>query len=55
MLWDGKVPDGTDDPEANVLRSLAKTILADVRVECELLPLRDGIMMVRKKEQKVRE
>jgi predicted O-methyltransferase YrrM len=50
MLWDGKVPDGTDDPEANVLRSLAKTILADDRVECVLLPLRDGIMMVRRIE-----
>lgn len=50
MLWDGKVPDNVDDEEANVLRALAKTILDDERVECILLPLRDGIMMVRKRE-----
>ncbi len=48
MLWDGKVPENIDDEEANVLRVLAKTILNDTRVECTLLPLRDGIMMVRK-------
>jgi predicted O-methyltransferase YrrM len=51
MLWDGKVPENIDDEEANVLRALAKTILNDIRVECMLLLLRDGIMMVRKREQ----
>ncbi|HLF64771.1 MAG TPA: class I SAM-dependent methyltransferase [Saprospiraceae bacterium] len=48
MLWDGKVPENIDDEEANVLRALAKTILNDTRVECVMLPLRDGIMLVRK-------
>lgn len=48
MLWDGKVLRDTDDADAHVLKSLAKTIHEDKRVECVLLPLRDGIMMVRK-------
>lgn len=48
MLWDGKVLEHTDDADALVLRELAKTIYTDQRVECVLLPLRDGLMMVRK-------
>lgn len=48
MLWDGKVLQETDDADAQVLRGLAHTIRHDPRVECVLLPLRDGIMMVRK-------
>ncbi len=47
MLWDGKVLQDTDDADAIVLRQLANTIRHDARVECVLLPLRDGIMMVK--------
>jgi len=49
LLWEGKVfDDATTDADAMVLRDLGKQIYADARVECVMLPLRDGIMMVRK-------
>lgn len=50
LLWEGKVFGETDDADAVVLRDLGKQIHADSRVECVMLPLRDGVMMVRKKE-----
>ena len=48
MLWDGKVFGDTSDADAIVLKALARQLHADPRVECLLLPLRDGIMMCRK-------
>jgi predicted O-methyltransferase YrrM len=48
MLWEGKVFGETDDADAIVIRELGKTLLKDKRVEVVMLPLRDGITMVRK-------
>jgi predicted O-methyltransferase YrrM len=49
LLWEGKVLEKTtDDPDALVLGPLSNVIVHDKRVECVLLPLRDGLMMVRK-------
>jgi caffeoyl-CoA O-methyltransferase len=50
VLWDGKVASGNEkDETARLLRSFNDMVQQDVRVENLLLPLRDGLMMVRKK------
>ncbi len=49
VLWDGKVAGGdTKDETARVLRDFNAHVHADARVENLLLPVRDGVMMVRK-------
>ena len=52
MLWDGKVIDEDSlrkDKDAQLLDTLNKQIQSDARVENILLPIRDGLMLVRKK------
>ncbi len=50
VLWDGKVAGGDmKDETARVLREFNACVHADERVENIILPLRDGLMMVRKK------
>lgn len=51
VLWSGKViePVSKGDIETQVLLDLNKRVTEDERVENVLLPIRDGIMMVRKK------
>ena len=50
VLWDGKVASGdTKDETARVLRDFNAQVHADARVENMLLPVRDGVMVVRKK------
>jgi predicted O-methyltransferase YrrM len=50
VLWDGKVASGNEkDETARLLRSFNDFVHQDERVENLLLPLRDGLMMVRKK------
>jgi caffeoyl-CoA O-methyltransferase len=52
MLWDGKVIDEDSlrkDKDAQLLDILNKQIQSDERVENILLPIRDGLMLVRKK------
>jgi caffeoyl-CoA O-methyltransferase len=51
VLWSGKVltPADARDKETQVLQELNRHITNDHRVENVLLPLRDGLMMVRKK------
>ena len=49
VLWDGKVAGGDmKDETARVLREFNACVHADERVENMILPLRDGLMMVRK-------
>lgn len=50
VLWSGKVLGEIDpkDTETSVLHELNKLIAADVRVQPVLLPLRDGLLIVRK-------
>jgi caffeoyl-CoA O-methyltransferase len=49
VLWHGKVVNNDpSDPTAQVLRAFNDHIQADPRVENLLLPLRDGLMIVRK-------
>jgi predicted O-methyltransferase YrrM len=50
ILWSGKVIDeAAQDRETVLLRNYNERIQADERVENILLPIRDGIMVARKK------
>jgi caffeoyl-CoA O-methyltransferase len=49
VLWSGKVLDPGDDENAKALAEFNKMVLADDRVENVLLPIRDGLMVVRKR------
>jgi len=50
VLWSGKVYDNNQqDKVTNTIRSFNETVQKDPRVENILLPIRDGIMMARKK------
>lgn len=50
VLWDGKVAGGDEkDETARLLREFNDFIQQDERVENILLPVRDGLMMMRKK------
>lgn len=48
VLWSGKVLDPHGDPDAEALRSFNHNIQMDSRVENILLPIRDGLMLIRK-------
>ncbi len=48
VLWSGKVLDDQKDENTQALHEYNQKILADVRVENILLPVRDGLMVARK-------
>lgn len=48
VLWSGKVLDEDPDADTKAIISFNQKILDDRRVENVLLPVRDGIMMIRK-------
>jgi len=49
VLWDGKVVNEKKDTDTKALDEFNKKVQADDRVENVLLPIRDGIMLVRKR------
>jgi len=49
VLWSGKVTKPKPDKDTRALLEFNQRIKNDPRVECLLLPLRDGIMMIRKR------
>ncbi len=51
VLWSGQVlkPDRGQDAETKALVAYARKVMADPRVEPLLLPVRDGLMIARKK------
>ena len=49
-LWSGRVLDPTDD-DTKAITGFNDHVRADSRVECVLLTIRDGIMMIRKRSQ----
>jgi predicted O-methyltransferase YrrM len=52
VLWSGKVVDEKSldkDKDTRLLDAFNKKVRADPRVDCMLLPLRDGMMLIRKK------
>jgi len=50
VLWSGEVvQESTQDPDTKALRALNKKIGVDERVDASLLPIGDGLMVVRKR------
>ncbi|MBL7815708.1 MAG: O-methyltransferase [Saprospiraceae bacterium] len=49
VLWSGKIVEEKKNLDTQILDSFNKKVLTDDRVECLLLPLRDGLMMALKK------
>ncbi|MCE7863356.1 MAG: methyltransferase domain-containing protein [Bacteroidetes bacterium CHB5] len=49
VLWSGKITQPKTDKDTRALQEFNDAVVADTRVDCMLLPLRDGIMMARKK------
>jgi predicted O-methyltransferase YrrM len=49
VLWSGKVLDEEKDENTQALHDFNKMVLADDRVENVLFPVRDGLMIVRKR------
>lgn len=50
VLWSGKVVKPKTDKDTRALLEFNQKVRNDPRVECMLLPLRDGIMMIRKRD-----
>lgn len=48
VLWSGKVIDGSRDKDTQAILEFNTKVHTDTRVENVLLPIRDGIMMLRK-------
>ena len=49
-LWDGKVTDcGANDPQTEGIRRFNDMVAGDPRLECVILPLRDGLTLIRVK------
>lgn len=48
VLWSGKVLEEKGDKDTEALRAFNRKITGDPRVENVLLPIRDGIMLIRK-------
>ncbi len=49
VLWDGKVIDGSKDATSESLRAFNQKMKDDERVSTLLLPLRDGLMIMRRR------
>lgn len=49
VLWKGKVYGPENDTDTKTIRELNDVIAADTRVEKLILPVRDGVLIVRKK------
>lgn len=50
VLWNGKVINNKRDKETQGIRKFNELVKNDSRVEKVILPVRDGIMLIRKKE-----
>ncbi len=48
VLWSGKVLDAKPDKDTRAIQDFNRKVADDRRVETVLLPVRDGIMMIRK-------
>lgn len=48
VLWDGKVVDDSDDPVTIALQQFNRIVQEDDRVQQVLLPMRDGVTIIRK-------
>jgi predicted O-methyltransferase YrrM len=49
VLWDGKILDNHSDKKTIAIQAFNQKIQADERVENLILPIRDGLFVIRKK------
>jgi predicted O-methyltransferase YrrM len=49
VLWSGKVIRGENDADTETIRAFNHMVQADERVENIMLPLRDGLLIAKKK------
>jgi caffeoyl-CoA O-methyltransferase len=49
VLWKGKVYGDENDADTQIIRKLNDQVAADTRVEKLILPVRDGLLIIRKK------
>ncbi len=49
VLWDGKVLDTNPDKKTKIIQEFNEKIATDTRIESMILPLRDGMTIIRKK------
>lgn len=49
VLWKGKVVDGATDPQTRQIAELNKRLAADEHVDKLILPIRDGVFVLRKR------
>jgi len=49
VLWSGKVAEDNDEPETIAIRDLNEKLYNDNRIDLSLLPLSDGVTLIRKK------
>jgi caffeoyl-CoA O-methyltransferase len=49
VLWKGKVYGQDNDADTESIRKLNDRVAADTRVEKLILPVRDGLLLIRKK------
>ncbi len=49
VLWSGKVIENTQDKDTQFIREFNQKVNSDSRVECVMLPIRDGLSVIRKK------
>lgn len=55
VLWSGRVLDANKDEDTQALHDFNEMVLADERVENVLLPIRDGLMVIRKRPTDAKE
>ncbi len=50
VLWDGKVADtAVTDPDTTTIRTLNQKLYSDKRVDLSLVPIGDGLTLLRKR------
>ncbi len=50
VLWSGRVADPTaDDPQTVAIRKFNDKVAVDARVDCVMLPISDGLTLLRKR------
>lgn len=48
VLWSGKVIENVQDKDTQFIREFNQKVSSDSRVECVMLPIRDGLSVIRK-------